>query len=171
MLADVVSALRGAGLDDVLVAAGDVRAGEVAESLGIHAIIDRGPDGLSSAVDAASAVVDADAVLVVAADLPSLTAREVGIVVSAYTDVAVAPTRHEGTGALLRRPPLAIAASYGPGSAERHVASARAAGRSVATFDLAGFRNDVDTVEDLAALQAERLGTRTRQALRRIGWC
>jgi 2-phospho-L-lactate guanylyltransferase len=170
MLADVITALRGAGIDDLLVAAGDRRAGEVATMLGVRSVVDRVPDGLSSAVDAACGEVDADAVLVVAADLPALTAAEVGMLLARDTEVVVAPTRRAGTGGLLRRPPLAIAASYGPGSAQRHIASAHAASRSVATFDLPGFRDDVDTVEDLVALPPERLGSRTRDALQRIGW-
>lgn len=170
MLADVVTAIRAAGVADVVVAAGDPAAARVAVRLGLPAVPDASVDGgLNAAVDAAAGSLGADAVLVVTADLPTLRALDVATVVGTEGEVVVAPTNRAGTGGLLRRPALVVPASYGPSSARRHADAARDAGLTVTVLDLPGFRDDVDTPGDLAALSRERLGPATRRAIQHLG--
>lgn len=89
-------------------------------------------------------------------------------------EVAVVPDRHgTGTNALLITPPDALEPSFGPGSLERHVEAARAAGLSYRLEEVESLMHDVDTPEDLAALSAvladrRAVAPRTRGALRQI---
>ena len=65
------------------------------------------------------------------------------------------PDRHgTGTNALLLAPPDAIVPAFGPGSFDRHVAAARAAGVAAHVERLPSLALDVDTAGDLAALRA-----------------
>ena len=65
--------------------------------------------------------------------------------------IVIAPDRHErGTNALLLAPPDAIDVAFGPGSARRHAALARAAGIEPAWYRSKSIGLDVDDAEDLA---------------------
>lgn len=167
MLSDVVAALRGAGVARIVVAAADPATAAAAGDLGVEVHPDP-PDGdLNTAVDAACAAVAtaADRVLVVAADLPYLTAVDVGAVLTLDAAVVVAPTADGGTGGLLRHPPDVIPARFGPGSARRHLVAARARGVAARVVDVAGFRRDVDTPADLEALDPATVGAATAAVL------
>jgi 2-phospho-L-lactate guanylyltransferase len=66
----------------------------------------------------------------------------------------IVPDRHgTGTNALLLTPPNALAPSFGPGSRERHLSDARLAGTVAEVVDVPSLALDVDTAEDLAALE------------------
>lgn len=167
MLADVVTAVGGSGVDRLVVAAGDAEAAVRARALGAEVRRDPpGAVGLDRAVAAATATLsDAATLVVVMADLPRLDATDVAAVIGTDAAVVVAATTDGGTGALLRRPPGVVATAYGPGSARRHAALAAAAAVDVVTLDLPGFRRDLDTADDLAALTPSvdpRLGACTR---------
>ena len=90
------------------------------------------------------------------------------------TPVAIVPDRHgTGTNALLLAPSDVIAPSFGPGSFDRHVAAARAAGVEYAVARIPALMFDVDTPDDLADLSIaldERRGqaASTRGALRQL---
>jgi 2-phospho-L-lactate guanylyltransferase len=166
MLDDVLAALRGAGIADVRLLAGCTAAAAVAHARGLPAITDPGPaEGvaggsgapgdlrLRAAVDAALAHVPATtARLIVAADLPRLSAAEVASILADPTDVAIAPTANGGTALLRLAPGIKLAAQYGPGSAGAHAEAAEHAGLGVAVLDLPGCRHDVDGAMDLEAL-------------------
>lgn len=167
MLTDVVHALRSAGLVDVVVAAAGPRAAAAADALGVPALLDP-PDhpGLNAALTAASTKLGVDRdQLIVAADLPCLTAADVTAVLGSGAEVVVAPTSARGTGLLLRRPAAAIETAYGPASADRHVALARAAGVRAGIVERLGCHHDVDTLSDLAALLELEPGPATIAAL------
>jgi 2-phospho-L-lactate guanylyltransferase len=73
--------------------------------------------------------------------------------------VVIVPDRHgTGTNGLLLSPPDAIRPSFGPGSAARHRALARAAAASWRFERVPSLLLDIDTGEDLAALR-ERLAS------------
>jgi 2-phospho-L-lactate guanylyltransferase len=73
--------------------------------------------------------------------------------------VVILPDRHgTGTNGLLLTPPDAIAPSFGPDSCERHRALAAAAGLTSRVERLPSLLLDIDTGEDLAALQARAIG-------------
>lgn len=165
MLDDVVTALQGAGVDDIrLLASGD-DALHAARARGLPAIPDPQADGpqngdgrLRRAVDAGLAAVPIDRDrLVVAADLPLLSATEVSTVLAVPADVVVVPTSGGGTALLRLAPDVDLGphplTRYGPGSAAAHVMLARRAGRTVTLLELPGARHDVDAAADLAALQ------------------
>lgn len=165
MLADVVAAARGATAERLVVLAAGPWARAAARDLGVDVMDDDAPAaGLSAAVDAASRRLGGD-VLVVVADLPTLRADAVRAVLAATAPVVVAPTRRGGTGGLLRRPASAVPATYGPGSAARHLAAASAAGLRAVRLELAGFAVDVDTPDDVRVLDPTRIGAATRAAL------
>ena len=89
-------------------------------------------------------------------------------------DAAIVPDRHgTGTNAVLIAPPDALDPSFGPGSLERHVESARAADLQHRVEPVESLMHDVDTPADLADLAAilalERgVAPRTRGALRQV---
>jgi GNAT superfamily N-acetyltransferase len=86
----------------------------------------------------------------------------------------VVPDRHgEGTNALLLCPPDAIEPAFGPGSRERHTASAAAADVAYAVEEVPTLALDIDTGQDLELLVATLEGRRgqapsTRGALRQL---
>jgi 2-phospho-L-lactate/phosphoenolpyruvate guanylyltransferase len=172
MLADVVAVLTGTpAVDDVVVVAAGAPAAAVAAALGVDAILDPpGAHGIDRALAAASARLPAAAAtLVVAADLPRLTTADVTTLLSTSAPVAVAPTADGGTGGLLRRPAEVIATAYGPGSAQAHVDAARRAGIDAPVLDLPGFRDDIDTWDDLRRLRYGWVGPRTAAVVAALG--
>lgn len=167
MLADVTRTLVAADIDEVVVAAGGAAAAAAGAALGASVVLDpHGTRSLDGALQAAAARIGpADQLLVVAADLPRLTADEVLAVLAADTSVVIAPTAGGGTGGLLRRPPAVVATAYGRASAARHRRLARQAGVTWAMIDTPGFRHDVDTWTDLVALHDVVLGPTTASLL------
>jgi len=98
---------------------------------------------------------DADALLIVLADLPLLTTSVVDNLLEASADAAVtlAPDRHgRGTNALVLRPPDAIEPAFGVDSYRVHRNEARLQQRSTRTFHARGTAYDVDTADDLRAI-------------------
>lgn len=170
MLADVVAAVRAAGVDRIL---GLVRGGgaeQTVRRLGLEVVPDPRPGaGLDGAVAAAVGDLSTPArVAVVMADLPRITAADVAAVLDRDDAVVVAPTVDGGTAVLLRRPGDIIPTSYGPGSARRHVALARERGLHPAVVQRPGLAHDVDTPGDLAALADGGVGPRTTEVLARL---
>ena len=127
--------------------------------------------GLNEAIRAARSLAvsrDASAVLILPADLPSVTADGIDAIVgearaaAAGADggagarglVAVVPDRHrEGTNALLVAPADLINPDFGPGSLAAHRAAATAAGASY--LEIGGpLTLDVDTPADLLLASA-----------------
>lgn len=170
MFADVIAALQAAPVERILVAAGGPEAAAAASALGVDAHIDPPTvSSLDAAIAAAAARLDRGTeLLVVAADLPRLTATDVGTLLAADAEVVVSPTHGGGTGGLLRRPADRITTAYGTASARRHQDLARTAGASFASVPTTGFRADVDTSTDLAALRGGPLGPATSKLL--AGW-
>jgi 2-phospho-L-lactate guanylyltransferase len=71
------------------------------------------------------------------------------------------------------RPPDALTPSFGPGSAARHLSEAARAGTEAELVEVPSLALDIDTPEDLAALEATLASTRggaahTRGMLRQI---
>jgi 2-phospho-L-lactate/phosphoenolpyruvate guanylyltransferase len=170
MLADVAAALAGAPVERTVVAAGGPAAVAAASALGLETLPDAaGTRSLDGALAGAAARLGrVGTLLVVAADLPHLTAADVAALLEVDAEVAVAPTADGGTGGLLRRPADACGTAYGPGSARAHIALARAAGRRTAEVVLPGFTYDVDVAADLAALRGRHrppIGPRTAAVL------
>ena len=98
----------------------------------------------------------ADAVLILPADLPFLKAEDIQAIIQlgGERSVVIAPDqRGDGTNALLTRPPGLISYDYGPGSYQRHIDQARAAGAALRTYQSESIALDIDLPRDLEAYQ------------------
>ena len=183
MFSDVLTSLRQLdGLEATAVVTGDVTAGSVALRSGVTVLRDAKEIGQSAAATTGVEYALAsgfERVLLVPGDTPLLDPGELARLLEraaeARLGVAVVPDRHgSGTNALLLRPPDAIEPSFGPDSLERHVGAAREAGLSCSLQQLPSLLLDVDTPEDLAALEGRLRESRgrasmTRGALSRLG--
>jgi 2-phospho-L-lactate/phosphoenolpyruvate guanylyltransferase len=178
MFADVLASLRRVpGLDSVVVVTADPVAGAAASSERVLVLRDAAQAGQSAASEIGVTYALAEGfqrVLLVPADTPLLDPGEVAALLRVRRPVSIVPDRHRtGTNALVLAPPDAFAPSFGPGSLERHVAAAAAAGVTSAVEEVPTLMLDVDTGSDLSALiaaLAERRGRApsTRGALRRL---
>lgn len=96
-------------------------------------------------------------VLLVAGDCPLADPGELDALISrpaGERSALIVPDRHgTGTNALLLTPPGALPPSFGPGSAQRHLAEASRAGAVGELVEVPSLALDVDTPEDLAELQ------------------
>ena len=170
MLADVVTALHGAGLHKIVVLASGSIAASAARALGVDVLLDPpGEHGLNAALVAASRRIRANASIVVPADLPLLSPPDVTALVETAGEVVVAATQDGGTGGLLRRPAWVIDPVYGGRSAARHLLAARQAGYTAERADIPGFALDVDDPDDLAQVVGHpALGHVTARVLREL---
>jgi 2-phospho-L-lactate/phosphoenolpyruvate guanylyltransferase len=159
MFGRVAAACTGAAsIGRVLAVAGDAAAARVAAEHGIEVILEP-RRGLAHALAAADVAVAGDAATVVAAAVLALAeARDLDALCAAAGRgrvVVVAPTDDGGTGALLRQPPAVIRPAYGPGSADRHLALARAAGAVAVRLVRPGLAADVDDEAGLRRIQSQ----------------
>jgi 2-phospho-L-lactate guanylyltransferase len=160
MLADVVAACLEVGPTFVV-------APDHAPAEGTTLVADPGGGqgaAVAAGLDAAVAAGAGAPSLVVNADLPCVTARDLFTLAGALPagGLAIAPARDGTTNALVLASPGLFAPVYGPGSAQRFAALAPS--RIVEVPNLA---DDVDTLADLERLRA-RLGPRTRAMLGRL---
>jgi len=128
-------------------------------------------EGLNEGILAARAAAvsqGATAILVLPSDLSVLEGASLEAVLEAADAalaagagqpvVVIAPAdARSGTNALLLSPPDAIEPGFGPGSLERHLRAAEAAGASTQLVVDAALGFDLDTPDDLALLGPERL--------------
>ena len=175
LLADVLGALTAAKrLERTFVLSDDEAVAAAARAAGAEVWLKVPDPGLNAAIDGAAAARAAegfDAVLVALGDLPLLTGAEVDALVEAgaRAPVVIAPADDGGTALLLRRPPLAIPARFGPESAAAHEAAARERGLTPLVWSLPEeSRIDLDTPEDAARLAAASRRSRTCELLREL---
>jgi 2-phospho-L-lactate guanylyltransferase (CobY/MobA/RfbA family) len=157
MVADVVAACASLGAtyvvtpDDVTLA---------------HATVVADPGGgqgpaVTAGLDAAAATGEATLFLVVNADLPCVTPRDLLALAGAVPDdgIALAVAPDGTTNALAFASPDLFAPLYGAGSAARFAERG-----PTRTVDAPNLMDDVDTIADLERLES-RLGPQTRKAL------
>ena len=162
LCATAVVALRESGVVDMIgLVSDDDRTLDYAGELGLVPIREEEP-GLNGALRSAGAwarATGADAHLIVLPDLPLLRPADIQGVAEASPaehGVVVCPDRRGmGTNVLLLRPCGAIPTMFGPSSFERHMRAPRAAGIAVVVYDSPGTRWDVDTPDDLDALDLD----------------
>jgi len=162
MFTDVLTALRRVtAIDDVLVVTADPGAQRIAEGYGARALEDPAEGGQDLAIARAVAVardLGAAQILSLPGDCPLLDPLEVEALLGAPRAaerfaVIVADRHGTGTNGLLLSPPDALQPRYGIGSFQRHVELAREAGIPIEVAETPSLALDVDTPEDLAALQ------------------
>ena len=144
MLFRSVDACQGAGLE-VAIVSSDPLAYIAARELGTTVVDDGGEDLTGSVRRGLAAYPDAEAVVVIAADLPYVATEDVEVLLAAADPLAVAPSPDGRTNAVAARPPSAFTPSYGEGSAARH------GGTPVVRPGLA---RDLDTPADLGEYRA-----------------
>jgi 2-phospho-L-lactate/phosphoenolpyruvate guanylyltransferase len=163
MFTDVLTALRRVqGLDAIVVVTSDRIADSTALSHRVQTLRDDAQAGQSPAamIGVGFALGKGfERVLLVPGDTPLLDPHEVddllGEAERRRLAAVVVPDRHgTGTNALLLSPPAVIEPSFGPGSLERHLAAARAAGVPHDTGTPASLTLDVDTPDDLTELSS-----------------
>lgn len=172
----VAAARQASGVADVVVVSMDPDLLAEADRLGAATLHQRDEglnEGLREAISAiSSAGPEADAVLVLPADLPEIDAPAIDRLIEAALPtappaagewrraarpvVALVPDRHgSGTNALLLAPPAVIQPLFGEGSRRAHAAAAAAAGACYLELD-GPLSFDLDTPEDL--LEADLRG-------------
>ncbi len=169
MFADVMGAVCAAGLvGQTTVVTAEPAIADLARQFGVRVLPEPEGEGVNEIVDRAVAELgfsEDEAVLILAADIPLVTADEVLTLLAAAPDgpgvVIGRNLEGEGTNALLRRPPLAVPAGFGPGSFGRYLAAAMARNLPVRVLDLPGVALDIDTPQDLARLKAAGRDCRT----------
>jgi 2-phospho-L-lactate guanylyltransferase len=168
MFSDVLTALRRVdAIDEILVVSADPGAQRIAEGYGARAIEDPAESGQDQAILRGAGVareLGAAQVLCVAGDCPLLDPAELETLLgkprTAERYAVVVADRHgTGTNGLLLSPPDAIEPRFGPGSFARHLELAQATGVPAEIAEIESLALDVDTPDDLAALQ-ERLAAR-----------
>jgi 2-phospho-L-lactate/phosphoenolpyruvate guanylyltransferase len=139
LLARVVGACLEAGLP-VCVVSPDDEVHEAARALGADVLDDGGRDLTGSVALALASHAHATGIVVLAADLPDVTADDVRELVANALPLAIVAAADGTTNAIAACPPSAFRPSYGPGSAARHGGT---------RLRLAGIERDIDTPGDL----------------------
>jgi 2-phospho-L-lactate guanylyltransferase len=180
MFSDVLVALRRATLvEQVLVVSRDHNAQRIAGGYGALVADDEdtGHNDAAACGIARAIELGADRVLLVPGDTPLLDPVEVDGLLARPLEppcVLIVPDRHgTGTNALLLAPPDAMKPSFGPGSHDRHHRHALAAGITAETVEVSSLALDLDTPEDLRAVETTLDDTRggaahTRGMLRQL---
>jgi 2-phospho-L-lactate guanylyltransferase len=165
MFSDVLVALRRtASIDEVLVVSGDTGAQEIAGGYGAGVLDDQHRGHSAAALLGIAQAMQAGTrrALLVPGDCPLLDPEEVDALLArpaGARSALIVPDRHgTGTNALLLAPPDSLEPAFGPGSCQRHAAGARAAGTAYEVVHVPSLALDIDTPEDLEALE-ERLKT------------
>ena len=167
MLADVLAALgRARELERVIVVTGESRAERIAlaaaQRMTTPLEVLRDPNDAGHPEAATLGIIRAKTLgarcaALLPGDCPLLDPGELDAALRAMRPerVAVVPDRHgTGTNALLLAPADAIGPAFGPGSRERHVERTERRGLEAAVENLRSLALDLDTPDDLAALEA-----------------
>jgi 2-phospho-L-lactate guanylyltransferase len=159
MLADVLRALGGAGLDRVWVVTREPEVAALARAFGAEPLAEaenRGHTAAVAAAQAEAARAGADAFLTIPGDVPCITAAEIRTLVDALPAPPAAvftPSRSGlGTNGVLLTPAAVMPLTFGEPSFDNHLAVARALRLALRIVPLPGLGLDVDGPDDLVAL-------------------
>ncbi len=160
MFADALVALgRVPEIDRIIVVSGDRVAQRIAGGYGANIVEDdeRGHNAAATAGIRAVLEDGIERVLLVPGDCPMLAPNDIKALLaheSGERSVLIVPDRHgTGTNALLLTPPDVLVPSFGPDSCRRHLANASAADIPAEVVELDTLALDIDTTDDLEALQ------------------
>ncbi len=166
LLEDVLDATLATPGWETWVISPDEVALEIAASRGARAVPEVKPP-LSSAIRQVEALAreeEAEALAIVPGDLPLVTAEALGRAFRTLGAVVLAPSADgAGTSLLLRRPPRAIPARFGPDSFRRHRALAAERDLPVAVLEHRELSFDLDRPGDILTLLADGRPGRTRE--------
>ena len=179
MLTDVITACRESATFDVIaVVSSDTEAlwharelgsKPIAEPAALHAT--SGAEALNTGLTFAARYlhrrVGVDEMVILPADIPLARGADIRIVAETLAAahgprIVIASAADNGTNALALRPPLLIPMRFGRDSADAHRRASIDAGVEPAVLDLPALRFDVDSPNDLRALDALPVGAATR---------
>jgi 2-phospho-L-lactate guanylyltransferase len=147
-------------VDSVMVVSRDPAALALAREHGARTVQEEGKLNLNMALRRATIVAkmySAQDVLILPADLPLITSRDIEELISRAGSppvMVIAPDRHlDGTNALYLSPAGQIEYTYGPGSYHKHVDQANKIGMRVEVCQLSALSLDLDLPEDLELLR------------------
>jgi 2-phospho-L-lactate guanylyltransferase len=167
MFADALVALgRVTALERVVVVSGDRVAQRIAGGYGALVVEDDERGHNAAATRGIQTVLEdgIERVLLVPGDCPLLAPADLNALLNhpaAERSALIVPDRHgTGTNALLLTPPDVLAPSFGPDSRRRHLADASTSGVAAEVVELASLALDIDTPDDLEALQRQLAATR-----------
>jgi 2-phospho-L-lactate guanylyltransferase len=165
MLEDVLDATLDAPGWETWVISPDEAVLEVAARRGVRPIAEVRP-GLAAAIRQAEALAveeRAAALAVLPADLPLLSAEALNAALRTLGPVVLVRSSRDGTGLLLRRPPKAIPARFGPDSFRKHAELASAKGLPVSLIERPELSFDLDVPSDILTLLEDGKRGRTRE--------
>jgi 2-phospho-L-lactate guanylyltransferase len=174
MLEDVVGALQAVrAIDSVNVVSPDEEVLKRAAELGAATIAEPASvRGINQALThAASTIAQADAVLVVLADIPGITPSDVETVLREPPErgVVICPSSAKGTGALFLRPPGVIPFRFGELSFQAHKREAAARRIEARVLHIDSIANDIDEPDDLRRVLEHPGETATHRLLGQLG--
>jgi len=155
MLANVLDALRKSGkICEITVVSADRRAAALAHRHGAKFLWEGRQRGLNNAVKLALGKLEDEsgAALIVHADLPLITPRDINRLIAKSSDcqIAIVPCKNgTGTNALLLSPPYAITPVFGEGSCTMHINLAKDSGLPWKLLRIRGIQFDIDDLRDL----------------------
>jgi 2-phospho-L-lactate guanylyltransferase len=166
MLEDVLDAAQGVNGWETWVISPDEVVLEIAVRRGATSVPEEKPP-LASAIRQVERLAleqHADALAVLPGDLPLITTEALTGALRTLGPVVLAPSHDEvGTNLLLRRPPRAIPARFGPQSFRRHLDQAEARGLPTAVVDRRELSFDLDLPSDILTLLTTGRRGRARQ--------
>jgi 2-phospho-L-lactate/phosphoenolpyruvate guanylyltransferase len=170
MLEDVLEALRASKVDKTLVVSEDSEMRTFAEKHGASYLSPADSALNASLEESADWCVKhgAGAVLVLPADVPLVTAKDVDALVRLglqRASVVVSPSWNGGTNALFQNPPKQIPTCFGSKSFSKHVNEGCCRGLEVRIYGSGGLALDVDSVEDLKRVFEAKSQTHCKRVL------
>lgn len=174
MVADVLNALADFGEMPILIVTGDSRVVEMAEQRGMQALLEQTSISESVAVESATALAQsrgATGTLVIPADIPLITADDIGEIVSlapAAGTLLVPAWDGRGTNAAIRRPAGLFPLRFGNDSFLPHTTAAEATGHPLVIIHNRHIALDLDSPAELRLFMDFDKVTETHKALDRI---
>lgn len=174
MMRDVLATLtRCRTLGGILLVSRDRMAFELAEEFGIDVFEDSATDLSGAVVQSGDYARDsraASGTLFVPGDVPLIRPEDVDAVLDGHQHVTLVPDANDiGTNAAASSPPNAFEYLFDGKSFKPHIASARRAGIEPRIVRRTAWGLDVDTVDELTAVAAQAVGTRTGAFLEASG--
>lgn len=165
MAGDVLTAIRESTRTSRCIVVGGEDARALAKQFSCEWRNDEGANDLNAALSAAATGIEGT-LLVLPADLPELRGADIDELLENHRGVTVcSASRDGGTNALVCTPPGIIPFQFGANSAQRHLQCARDSAATTRHAELAAFRCDIDTADDLLTLRCAREETRTARWL------
>ncbi|MBB44814.1 MAG: 2-phospho-L-lactate guanylyltransferase [Rhodospirillaceae bacterium] len=172
MFDDVLVSLRASHFIDEIFIVADKYFDPVADVQLITEIKNRGYDEAIVEALKDSRINQAQAMLILPADLPLVSRDELNTLIKDQEDrsIRIAGARdQDGTNALVMKPPHLLATSFGVGSFKRHKKFAKALSVKIEEVNLPGLSFDVDTEKDLIDFVQTKSDTRTYRFLDESG--